>query len=87
MSACMVDVMQARLERAALFYTQQKADQFPALLLRMEIRAQVASQEAQAAVKPLYAELQRKGLTMTEVGVVFSACTCMPSPGHLSFNA
>ena len=60
-------VSQARLERAALFYTEQKALQFPALLLRMEMRANAAIQESQSAVSTISAELQRKGLTIVQV--------------------
>jgi len=51
----------------ALFYTEQKALQFPALLLRMEMRANAAIQESQSAVSTISAELQRKGLTIVQV--------------------
>ena len=60
-------VSQARLERAALFYTEQKALQFPALLLRMEMHANAAIQDLQSAVSTICAELQRKGLTIVQV--------------------
>ena len=60
--------MQARLERAAAFYTEQKALNLPAQLLRMNLRALTAAREAQSAADRLYMELQRKGVTVDQVG-------------------
>jgi hypothetical protein len=60
--------MQARLERAGAFYTEQKALHLPAQLLRMKMRALTAAQESQSAVERLNMELQHKGVTVRQVG-------------------
>ena len=60
-------VSQACLERASLFYTEQKTLQFPLLLLRMEMHANAAIQDLQSTVNTISAELQGKGLTIVQV--------------------
>ena len=64
--------MQARLERASAFYTKEKALHLPAQLVRMLMRALTAAQEAQSAVERLSIELLQKGLTVDEVGVLYT---------------
>jgi len=54
---------------AALFYTEQRALQLPALLMRMQMRACTALEDSKAAAETARVQLQRKGLSDAQVRV------------------
>ncbi|CAL5227797.1 g10820 [Coccomyxa viridis] len=80
---------QARLERVALFYTEQRALRLPGLLLRMLARACAALQESQAAAEAAHNELRRKGLSEAQIqtGLQTLSASAESPPVAMSWQA